>query len=465
METMGSKKQRRLFGTDGIRGVANIAPLTADFALKVGQAAAAFFLQKQRRRGWKHASAPRPKIVIGKDTRIANYMLEQAVASGVCSMGVDAVLLGPMPTPGVSFLVKSMRADSGIMISASHNTFEYSGIKIFAPDGDKLPDDDEWELENLILGEKALPQLPSGTEIGKATRIEDALGRYIVHTKSAFPSELSLEGMRIVLNCANGAAYKVAPIVFQELGAEVITTGVSPNGSNINAGYGALFPERVAAMVNEYRADVGISLDGDGDRVIFADEKGEVVDGDVILAITAVEMKKIGQLRKDTVVGTVMLNLGMRAALAKENIKFCEVPVGDRYILSEIRKGQYSLGGEPSGHIIFSDFAATGDGVLSALKLLEVMCRREAGLSQLKKIVKKFPQVLENVPVKEKKPLAELPLISKRIDVISQEMGNSGRILVRYSGTEPVVRVMVEGESMEKIQGYAREVAELFREI
>ncbi len=440
----------KLFGTDGIRGVANAFPMTTDLAMKVGFSTAYFFRNTHRR----------PKIIIGKDTRLSGYMIENAITSGICAMGVDVLLVGPLPTPGIAFITGSMRADAGIVISASHNPYEYNGIKVFGSDGYKLPDETENKIEELILsGEiEHLPR-PSASEIGRARRIDDAQGRYIVYLKNTFPRDLTLEGLKIVVDCANGAAYRVAPTVFEELGAEVILTGDRPNGKNINLDCGALYPEVMARMVREQGADVGLALDGDADRVILADEMGEVLDGDQIMAICAKNYIERDLLKDKTVVATVMSNLGFEVALRKMGGTLLRTPVGDRYVVEQMRQNGYNLGGEQSGHMIFLDHSTTGDGILSALQVLAVMLREGRPLSELKKIMEHYPQKLVNVPIGAKRPITEIPEIKALQKKLEQQLGAEGRMLIRPSGTEPVIRVMVEGIDRDVIEGVAYEMA------
>lgn len=431
---------QKLFGTDGIRGIANRYPMTAEMALKVGRAVAYYF------RGRGERTDQQSLILIGKDTRRSSYMIEQALAAGVTSQGAFALLVGPIPTPGVSFLTKSMRADAGIMVSASHNTYEYNGIKLFGHDGFKLPDEVEVEIEKLILGNVLEDNLPMGAGLGRAKRIEDAMGRYVVQAKSSFPSEFDLKGFKIVLDCANGAAYKFAPIVFEELGAEVICLGDSPDGVNINHECGAMHATKMAAMVKHHGADIGIALDGDADRVILSDDKGVVVDGDQLMALIACEWSATGSLRKNTLVCTPMSNMGLEIALKQRGIQVVYAGIGDRAVMDTMRKNDYNLGGEQSGHVIFMDYAATGDGVVAALAALSVLKRKGQALSELRNIVTVFPQVLRNVHVKQKPPLAQVLMIQKAIDESQKELAGRGRLLVRYSGTEPLCRVMVEAE-------------------
>lgn len=440
----------KLFGTDGIRGIANAAPMTADLAMKVGLGAGFIFKNHHRR----------AKVIIGKDTRLSGYMLEYAITAGICSMGADVLLVGPLPTPGIAFITSSMRADAGIVISASHNTHEYNGIKIFGGDGYKLPDEMESYLEELILSGRVeeLPR-PSPAEIGRARRIDDAQGRYIVYLKTSFPRELSMEGLKVVMDCAHGAAYKVAPRVFEELGAEVLVTGDRPDGRNINQGYGSLHPQRMAAMVREYGADVGFALDGDADRVIFADEKGEVLDGDQLMAVCATHLIKQNALRDRTVVATVMSNLGLEVALQKHGGTLIRTPVGDRYVVERMRQGSYNLGGEQSGHLVFLDYSTTGDGILSALQVISVMLREQKPLSELKLVMDHYPQKLVNVPIERPRPIAEIPELAALEETCCKRLGSTGRILIRPSGTEPVIRVMVEGVDRAMIESIAEEMA------
>lgn len=444
---------RKLFGTDGIRGVANVEPMTTEMAMQVGRGVAYIFKNKNRRH----------KIVIGKDTRLSGYMLENALVAGICSMGVDVLLVGPLPTPGIAFITASMRADAGIVISASHNPFQDNGIKIFSGNGFKLPDDLEMKIEELIFSEKIDSLRPTAAEVGKAYRVDDAVGRYVVHLKNSFPKDLSLDGLKIVLDCAHGAAYKVAPAVFEELGAEVIALGVEPNGENINFQCGSLHPHLVMEKVKECQADLGISLDGDADRAIFADEEGNLVDGDQIMAICAHDLKKKKRLNHNTLVATVMSNMGLDLAMKEKGIKVVRTQVGDRYVVEEMNRGGYNLGGEQSGHFIFLDYNTTGDGVLSALQVLAVMKREDKKLSELSTIMTKFPQVLINVAVKEKKDPAQIPELAKLLKKIKEKLANKGRLLVRPSGTENLMRIMVEGEDHAEIDAYAQEIAASIR--
>jgi phosphoglucosamine mutase len=441
---------KKLFGTDGVRGVANVYPMTSEMAMQIGRAAAYLFKNGNRRH----------RIVIGKDTRLSGYMIENALVAGICSMGVDVLQVGPLPTPGIAYITSSMRADAGVVISASHNPFQDNGIKFFFKDGFKLPDEMELKIEKLIFSEKIDSLRPVATEVGKAYRIDDAAGRYVVFLKSAFPKDLDLSGLKIVLDCANGAAYKVAPAVLEELGAEVIAIGVKPNGTNINAGCGSLHPEVMSEAVKIHRADLGIALDGDADRVIVVDEFGNIVDGDQIMAICATDMIRQKKLRKNTLVATVMSNMGLDIAMRKAGGKVIKTDVGDRYVVEEMRKGGYNLGGEQSGHMIFLDHNTTGDGTLSALQLLSIIRRSGKRLSELAEVMIPLPQVLVNVRVSEKRDLMEIPAAAALIKATEAKLGLDGRIFIRYSGTEPLLRIMIEGQDKYQITGWAKDIAE-----
>jgi phosphoglucosamine mutase len=442
---------KKLFGTDGVRGVANVYPMTTEMAMQIGRAAAYIFKNGRQRH----------RIVIGKDTRLSGYMIENALSAGICSMGVDVLLVGPLPTPGIANITSSMRADAGVVISASHNPFQDNGIKFFSRDGFKLPDEMELRIEELIFSKKIDSLRPIATEVGKAYRIDDAVGRFVVFLKSTFPRNLDLAGLKIVLDCAHGAAYKVAPAVFEELGAEVIPLGVKPNGTNINAGCGSLHPELLSEAVKEHRADIGIALDGDADRVIFADEFGNEVDGDHIMAICATDMLKQKKLRKNTLVATVMSNMGLDIAVKKAGGKVVKTAVGDRYVVEEMRRGGYNLGGEQSGHMIFLEHNTTGDGVLSALQVLAIMRRSGRTLSELAEIMIPLPQVLVNVRVSEKRDIMTVSEIAALVKGIEEKLQDQGRILIRYSGTEPLLRIMLEGQDKYQIAGWAKEIADL----
>lgn len=443
---------RKYFGTDGIRGIANVPPLDPEMLVRLGKAISTIFLKEDR----KH------RILIGKDTRLSGYMIEHALAAGITSSGVDVLLTGPVPTPGVAYLTKSMRADAGIMISASHNSYEDNGIKIFASDGYKLPDKIELEIEALIdKNEKFDKKTVNASDIGKASRIDDALGRYTVFLKSCFPRELSLENMKIGVDCANGAGYVVAPQTFRELGAEVVSRGTSPSGRNINSGFGSLYPEVVRKLVAEQNLDLGIALDGDGDRAVFVDEKGKLHDGDEVLAICALDYKRRGKLAGNTVVATVMSNFGLEKALKAEGIDLIRTQVGDRYVLEAMLKNKCLLGGEQSGHMIFSDTSTTGDGILSSLMLMAVMQRTGKRLSELGGNIEKMPQRLVNIKVSRKPDLESIPSIRDIINKKEKELDKTGRILVRYSGTENKARVMVECEDEDLCIKHASDVAEV----
>jgi len=441
----------KLFGTDGIRGVANVHPMTGEMAMQIGRATAHLL----RNKGGRH------RIVIGKDTRVSGYLLETALASGICSMGVDVLLVGPMPTPAIAFITQSMRADAGVMISASHNPFYDNGIKIFSDNGFKLPDETEERIEDLIFSNSIDSLRPTATEVGKAFRIDDARGRYIVFLKNTFPPQLSLDGLKIVLDCANGAAYRVAPTVLEELGAQVIPVGVDPDGQNINLNCGSLHPEVVSRMVVETGADVGMALDGDADRIVFVDHQGNVVDGDHIMAICATDMIREKRLKKNTLVATIMSNMGLEKVLNACNGKIVKTPVGDRYVVTEMVRSGYNMGGEKSGHTIFLDYNTTGDGIITALQVLAIMGKREKSLAELATIMTPFPQVLFNIRVKEKHDLSQVSEIQNAVRRIEEELGTQGRIVVRYSGTEPMIRVMLEGEKEEQIQQMGGDLSEV----
>jgi phosphoglucosamine mutase len=425
--------------------------MTTEMAMQIGRAAAYVFKESNRRH----------RIVIGKDTRLSGYMIENALSAGICSMGVDVLLVGPLPTPGIAYITASMRADAGVVISASHNAFQDNGIKFFYSDGFKLPDDVEMRIEELIESGRIDSLRPIATEVGRAARIDDAKGRYIVFLKSTFPKEFDLTGLRIVVDCANGAAYKVAPAVLRELGAEVIALGVDPDGTNINSGCGSLYPQVIREKVRELRADIGIALDGDADRVIICDEFGNEVDGDHIMAICALDMIKQEKLKKNTLVATVMSNMGLDIALRNAGGAVVKTAVGDRYVVEEMRRGGYNLGGEQSGHMIFLDHNTTGDGTLSALQVLAVMRRTGKPLSELAQCMVSLPQVLLNVRVSERKDIMTIPEIEQRVREVEGLLGDQGRILIRYSGTEPLLRVMIEGNDTLEITTWAREIITL----
>lgn len=444
----------KLFGTDGVRGIANEYPMTAEMALNIGRATAYLFKQKG------HI----PRIIVGKDTRISGYMLENALVSGICSMGVNALLVGPLPTPGIAFVTNSMRADAGIVISASHNPFQDNGIKIFSGEGFKLPDEKELEIEGLIFSNNMDTLRPSPHELGKAYRIDDARGRYIVFLKNTFPKEYTLEGTRVVLDCAHGATYRVAPDTFFELGAEVTSLFDEPNGENINANCGSQYPETLAEEVVKRKADVGFAFDGDGDRLIAVDEKGSILTGDQILAICAKVMKKEGRLTNNLVVSTVMSNIGLDLALKELGIQHVMTKVGDRYVLEEMQAKGALIGGEQSGHLIFLEHHTTGDGNVTALQVLAAMKKEQKPLSELAQVMKVFPQILINVEVKAKPKISTIPEIGEVVRDVERQLGDKGRVLVRYSGTQPMCRVMVEGPTYEDTKRYCKRIADVVRE-
>jgi len=444
---------RKLFGTDGVRGVANIHPMTTETAMQIGRAIA--FLVKDRAKGHH--------IVIGKDTRLSGYMIENALAAGICSMGVNVQLVGPLPTPGIAFITTSMRADAGVVISASHNPFQDNGIKIFSGDGFKLPDDMEAEIEELIFSQKMEALRPVAEEVGKASRIDDSKGRYIVFLKNTFPRKYTLDDFHIVLDCAHGATYKVAPFVFSELGARVTIVGAEPDGKNINHNCGALHPEVISSKVREVGADIGLALDGDGDRLIVCDEKGRIVDGDHIMAICAKDLLGSRKLKKKTLVTTVMSNMGLAEAMERMGGRMIRTQVGDRYVVEAMRAKGYNFGGEQSGHLIFLDHNTTGDGILAALQLLSVMIKKNKRLSELAAIMTTYPQVLENVRMSSRIDPEQIPGFSETLRKAEKKLGKKGRILVRSSGTEPVIRIMAEGQDRKEISSLALDLCDVIR--
>ncbi len=443
---------RKLFGTDGIRGLANSGDMTPEVAFRIGAAIA--YQAGQR---VKHP----PRVVVGKDTRLSGYLFETAVASGICALGGEVLLCGPLPTPAIAHLTTSMRADAGMVISASHNAYQDNGIKIFGADGFKLPDEQEAEIEALVFGSALDRNRPTGTKLGRAGRLDDASGRYVAFVKASFPNELTLEGLKVVVDAAHGAAYRTAPLVFSELGAKTYTLGNRPNGKNINHRVGALHPEACAAEVRRRGADLGIALDGDADRVIIIDDKGQEVDGDVLMALCAGRMLREKRLRKKTLVATVMSNLGLERAVQRENGKLLRCQVGDRYVVETMRKGGFNFGGEQSGHLVFLDHATTGDGLIAAMQVLGILVREQRPLSELTSdAMERVPQVLVNVTLPDRRPLKKLPRTSRAILQAEQSLGSEGRVLVRWSGTEPKLRVMIEGPKEDQITTMAQEIAD-----
>ncbi|MEZ4368211.1 MAG: phosphoglucosamine mutase [Kofleriaceae bacterium] len=440
---------RTLFGTDGVRGVANLEPMTPETATRLGMAVAARLRQPGRH----------TRIVIGKDTRLSGYMFETALASGIVSMGADVWLTGPLPTPGIAFITSSMRCDAGVVISASHNPYQDNGIKLFARDGFKLPDSVEAEIEALMASPELLDQRAAPGDIGYSRKIDDARGRYVVFCKTTFPSELTLDGLTIVVDGAHGAGYRVGPAVFEELGARVIAIHTNPNGKNINDRCGALHPETMGEAVRLHGADLGVALDGDADRLVLCDEHGAIVDGDAVMALCATRMLAEGTLAKGTLVTTVMSNLGLEHAIRRAGGQLVRTGVGDRYVVEEMRRGGYNLGGEQSGHLVFLDHATTGDGIVAALRVLAILRREGKPLSELAAVMTRTPQVLVNFAVGRKRPLDELPAVQALIAATERELGTDGRVLVRYSGTEAKARVMIEGPDPARIQAMADDIA------
>ena len=443
----------KLFGTDGIRGVANTWPMTAEMALAVGRATAHICRQHRGRH----------RIVIGKDTRLSGYMIESALTAGICSMGVDVLLVGPMPTPGIAFITHNMRADAGIVISASHNPFQDNGIKIFSHGGYKISDDLEAQIESLVDDEHINNMRPTAHEVGKASRIDDAIGRYIVFCKNTFPDELTLEGLNVVLDCSHGATYKVAPIVFRELGANVTTLSDKPDGKNINNNCGSQHTEDLSSTVRKTGAHVGLAFDGDGDRLIAVDEHGVEITGDHVLAICAKHMKDDGGLPGDVIVCTPMSNFGLKVALKEMGVRCLEAPVGDRNVLALMNGTGTVLGGEQSGHIIFADHHSTGDGIISALQLVAIMRQSQKTLSQLSKIMTLSPQRLISVSVIKKPPIEDIPGLDDAMEEARKELKSKGRVLVRYSGTEQICRVMVEGPTEDVTERLTRFLVNIIR--
>ncbi len=443
--------KQRLFGTDGLRGQGNIYPMTPEIVLKLGLAAGQYF-----RNGNKHR-----RVVIGKDTRLSGYVFETALTSGLCANGMDVFLVGPMPTPAISFLTQSMRASLGVVISASHNPFMDNGIKFFDSNGFKLPDAVEDEISELVLADEPQWEYPVPEDIGRAFRVSDAPGRYIVYLKHSFSPNLTLDGLKIVLDCANGAAYSVAPSVLEELGADVIKVGVHPDGININHKCGSLYPQVLSRVVMDEGADMGIALDGDGDRLSVCDEKGRILDGDQIMALSALELMEKERLPKNMLVSTVMSNMALEIFMSDHGGQLLRTAVGDRYVVEAMRREGAMLGGEQSGHLIFMEHSTTGDGLLAALQLLRIMCEKEQPLSKLAGLLEPFPQILKNVHVKRKIPFDDAPEVQKTVRRVEAAMNGKGRVLLRYSGTEAVCRVMVEGQDRDKVERYVDEIVDV----
>lgn len=441
----------RLFGTDGMRGRVNHYPMTVDMAMRLGLAAGIRF----RKGPHKH------KVVVGKDTRLSGYMFECALTAGLCAAGMHVIMTGPLPTPALSFLTRNMRADLGVVISASHNPFQDNGIKFFDAEGYKLPDSTENEIADMVLDKDFHWPYPPEDLIGRAMKIEDAGGRYIVYTKNCFPGRLTLSGLRVVIDCANGASYKVAPLALEELGAEVFRINCEPNGLNINAHCGSLYPEVVAGKVLEYRADVGIALDGDADRLIMVDEHGKILDGDQLMAVCALAMMDRGELPGNLLVATVMSNLALELFMRDHGGRLMRTPVGDRYVVEAMRREGATLGGEQSGHLIFRQYSTTGDGLLAALQILRIMKERDKPLSELAALLRPFPQKLINVRVEKKLPLEERERIQEAVAKAEGELGDRGRVILRYSGTEPLCRIMVEGENEDKVADITQYIADV----
>jgi phosphoglucosamine mutase len=451
---------RKIFGTDGVRGTANIEPVTAETALRLGRAAGHVFkhLESEARGHGRH------KIVLGKDTRLSGYMLENAISSGILSMGVDVLFIGPLPTPGVAYVTRSLRADAGIVITASHNPYADNGIKFFRADGYKLDDRIENEIENLVFSGEIETIRPTADEIGKAVRIDDALGRYIEYAKASFPRGMTLEGLRIVVDCAHGAAYKSTPCVLRELGADVVVYGNQPDGMNINHECGSMHPENLCRKVVEHRAGLGIAHDGDADRVLLCDEAGRLIDGDDILAIAGLDLLAQGALAEKTMVSTVMGNAGLEAAINAAGGRVIRTAVGDRNVIDEMLRHGYNLGGEQSGHLIFRDYSSTGDGLVSALQILRIMKARGQPLSQLAQCWTRFPQLVTNVRVREKRPFEELDGLGKLIAEAEAALkAQGGRLLLRYSGTEPKARLLLEGRDLAVLQNWSKMICDAIR--
>lgn len=444
---------KKIFGTDGVRGTANIEPVTAETALRLGRAAGHVFRRQEPGVRGKH------KIVIGKDTRLSGYMLENALSSGILSMGVDVLFIGPLPTPGVAYVTRSLRADAGIVITASHNPYDDNGIKFFRADGYKLDDNIENEIEQLVFSGEIENIRPTADAVGKAVRIDDALGRYIEFAKASFPKGLTLDGMRIVVDCGHGAAYKSTPCVLRELGAEVIVFGNQPDGMNINKECGSMHPQLMCRKVHEYRADLGVAHDGDADRVLMCDENGALIDGDDIMAIASLAMLEQGTLKQKTLVATVMSNAGLEAALQAAGGCMVRTPVGDKHVIEMMLQQGHNLGGEQSGHLIFGDFSTTGDGLVAALQILHIMKVKQKPLSALARCWTRFPQVVTNVRVREKRPLQEIDGLAQLVAQADDELRpGGGRVLLRYSGTEPKARLLIEGPDRAALEKWNKQI-------
>ena len=453
-------KPKKIFGTDGVRGTANVEPVTAETALKLGRAAGNVFknLEREARGHGRH------KIVLGKDTRLSGYMLENAISSGILSMGVDVLFIGPLPTPGVAYVTRSLRADAGIVITASHNPYADNGIKFFRADGYKLDDKIEAQIENLVFSGEIENIRPTAEEIGKAVRIDDALARYIEFAKASFPRGMTLDGMRIVVDAANGAAYKATPCVLRELGADVIVFGNQPDGKNINKDCGSMHPQHFCQRVKDFRADVGIAHDGDADRVIMCDERGELIDGDDIMAIASLEMLAQGTLAEKTLVSTVMSNAGLDAAIIAAGGKVIRTGVGDKLVIDEMLRSGFNFGGEQSGQLIFRDYGTTGDGLVAALQMLRIMKSSGKPLGQLAKCWTRFPQLVTNVKVREKTPFDKLDGILDLVEQAEAEVRpHSGRVLLRYSGTEPKARLLIEGPKQDVLEKWSKQICDTLK--
>jgi phosphoglucosamine mutase len=451
---------KKIFGTDGVRGTANIEPVTAETALKLGRAAGHVFKQLQT----QPASRGRRKIVLGKDTRLSGYMLENALSSGILSMGVDVLFIGPLPTPGVAYVTRSLRADAGIVITASHNRYDDNGIKFFRHDGYKLDEKIEQQIEGLVFSGDIENIRPTADDIGKAVRIDDALGRYIEQAKASFPRGMTLEGLRIVVDCAHGAGYKSTPCVLRELGAEAIVYGNQPDGKNINRDCGSMHPNLLCQKVWEHRADAGLAHDGDGDRVLLCDEQGRLIDGDDILAIAGTDMLASNTLAEKTLVSTVMSNAGLESAISQAGGRVIRTAVGDKNVIDEMLRHCLNLGGEQSGHIIFRDYTTTGDGLIAALQILHIMKGRQTPLSKLAECWTRFPQLVTNILVREKRPFSELDNVQVLLAEAENELkAQAGRVFLRYSGTEPKARLLLEGRDGAVLEKWSQKISEAIK--